>query len=377
MDDHDFVATQVAHRLGAIGAARLGLNETARDYALAVSSGGALAWNAAAHAPFAAHGWLPNPDQPDVPHSTARGVRPEKSQGALQSLLRAGADFDLMIDMQDRRVRSLETADGQVFPTFVFNRVEGAAGRILWPMPTELHAIGANAFLGPFPDPDALPFAERTARVVWRGGMTGRGGGRGDVRLEGFRFQKLFAEVESGRRALSWAHKKLHDFPRFAFVRHLSTDPRADVGLIEQEWLHPLSKPILAPVTRSAMPQRLQARAKYIAVLRGADLASSFFWTMNSGSLGLVMETPWESFASVHFKPWVHYVPFKVDMSDFDERFAWCEDNPADCAEMVREAGQMCQYLARKDLRHAADGMVIKTLRAALGLPHVAAQMVV
>ncbi len=365
MDEQGFVATQVAHRLGAIGAARLSLGDTARDYAVSVSSGGALAWHAAAHAPYPANGWWANPDRPDLPNNSARGVQPEKSQGALRSLLRAGADFDLMIDMQDRRVRSLQTPEGEVFPTFVFNRLEGAAGRILWPMPTDLHEIGANAFLGPFPDPDALPFADRSPMVVWRGGMTGRGG-RGDVRQEGHRFQKLFAEVVQGRRTLSWAHKKLHDFPRFAFVRHLATHPRADVALIAQDWLHPLSQPILAPMTRPTLPQRAQARHKYIAVLRGADLASSFFWTMNSGSLGLVMETPWESFASVHFKPWVHYVPFNVDMSDFDERFGWCEANPTDCAEMVQAAGQMCHSLARQDWRDLADRAVIKALRAVL-----------
>ena len=368
MDDQDFVSIQVAHRLGAIGAAPLSLSEAARDHALAVSSGSTLAWNAAVQAPFAANGWLPNPDQTDLPHNTARGVRPEKAQGALRSLLRAGADFDLMIDMQDRRVRSLQTPAAEAFPTFVFNRIEGAAGRILWPMPTDLHEIGSRAFLGPFPDPEAFPFAERLPLVVWRGGMTGRGGGRGDVRQEGFRFQKLFAEVEAGRRALTWAQKKLHDFPRFAFVSRLAQDPRADVGLVTQDWLHPLSKPILAPVTRPVMLQRAQARYKYIAVLRGADLASSFFWTMNSGSLGLVMETPWESFASVHFKPWVHYVPFKVDMSDFDDRLAWCNAHPADCEEMVQAAGQMCHHLARQDLRDQADRAVIKALRAALGM---------
>lgn len=366
MDEQAFVATQAAHRLGAIGAARLSLGQGARDHAMAVASGSALAWNAAAQAPYPDNGWRPNPEQPDLPKVSARGVRPEKSQGALQSLLRAGADFDLVIDMQDRRLRSLQTPEGDVFPTFVFNRVANAAGRILWPMPTDLHEIGADAFLGPFPDPDAPAFSDRSPTVVWRGGMTGRAG-RGDVWQEGQRFQKLFAEVEAGRRSLSWAHKKLRDFPRFAFVSRLATDPRANVGLIAQEWLHPLSLPMLAPVTKPRLPQRAQARHKYIAVLRGADLASSFFWTMNSGSLGLVMETPWESFASVHFKPWVHYVPFKVDMSDFDERLAWCDENPADCEDMVQAAGQMCQTLARADLREWADRAVIKALRAALG----------
>jgi hypothetical protein len=350
LDDEDFLNLQVAHRLGCFGAARPSLGQSARDFAMAVSSGGALAWNAAAKSPY---------EEKSAPPS-------EKAERALQSILQAGADFDLVIDMQDRRVRSLVTPEAEVFPTFVFNRPGPAPGRILWPHPGDLHAIGSPSFLGPFPDPAAKPFHERAARVVWRGAMTGRGGGWQDVRKEGSRFQKLMSEVESGRRNMAWAGRKLMEFPRFNFVSRLAANPRADVALVSQDWLHPLSGEVLGPVTRAPMPQREQAQNRYIAVVRGADLASSFFWTMNSGSLGLVMDTPWESFASVHFKAWVHYVPFKIDMSDFEERLDWCENHLPECAGMVEAAGKMCRILARGDLRGEADKRVIGALRDAL-----------
>jgi hypothetical protein len=283
-------------------------------------------------------------------------------------MLTAGLDFDTVIDMQDRRVRALQTPEGEIFPTISFNRATGAPGRVLWHMPGALHQIGSDAFLGPFPDPDALPFAQRLPKLVWRGGMTGRPGHDIDLRKEGYRLNRIFADVEQGKRRMAWAAERLDEFPRYRIVKAMAGHPMADVGFIEQPQLHPLSNALMQPLVRPGMPQREQARHKYIAVVRGADLASSFYWTMNSGSLGLVMDSPWESFGSVHFQPWQHYVPFRTDLSDLEERLEWCNAHPAECDAMVQRAGEVCRLLARQDLRDASDRAVIDGLRQALGL---------
>jgi hypothetical protein len=31
--------------------------------------------------------------------------------------------------------------------------------------------------------------------------------------------------------------------------------------------------------------------------------------------------------ATMVAKPWVHYVPVKIDLSDFDEKMEWAKDN--------------------------------------------------
>lgn len=361
----EFLHVQTTHRLGSFGSSRPSLSDAARNHAIAVGSGGTLAWNAAMQAPFAVNGWETEQETARIINKN-RWVKGYKFLGTLQSMLAAGLDFDAVIDMQDRRIRALHTPECEIFPTICFNRAGSAQGRVLWHMPGPLHQIGSEQFLGPFPDADALPFAARAPKLVWRGGMTGRAGGGKDLRLEGYRFDKIFAEVERGNHDMAWAAERLAEFPRYHIVAALKDKPWADLGFVEQPHLHPMSRDLMQPLLRPVMAQREQARHKYIAVLRGADLASSFYWTMNSGSLGLVMDSPWESFGSAHFKPWQHYVPFREDLSDLEERLNWCESHPAECEAMVQAATAICQLLARDDLRAEADRRVIGMLGQAI-----------
>jgi hypothetical protein len=364
MDSAAFVDLQTRHRLGHCAEFTPSLSEAARAYSMQASSSGTLAWNASEGLPYPVNGWTGRVGEPQKLRSSAPGVKDYKFRATLMSMLDAGLDFDAVIDMQDARVRALAASAQEIFPVVSFNRVMGAPGRVLWHMPGPLHQIGSAQFLGPFPDPDALPFSQRAPKLVWRGSITGRAGGTDRPQDDTYRFQKVFALVEKGKYDIAWAADRLDQFPRYHFVRRMASRPMADVGFVDQPGLHPLSNPLMQPLRRPAMGQLEQARNKYIAVLRGADLASSFFWTMNSGSLGLVMDCPWESFASVHFRPWEHYVPFKRDLSDLDERLDWCNVHPDDCAAMVQAAGEVCKMLAREDIRKEIDRCVVDGLRS-------------
>ncbi len=363
MDASGFVAIQAAHRLGGFGSFRPSLAEAARCYATLVGSKGTLAWSEAEKLPYPVNGWTGRAGAPHKLGTRAPGVKEFKFRDTLLSLLAAGLDFDTVIDMEDRRVRALHGPGHEICPTVCFNRTASALGRVLWHMPGALHKIGAQEFLGPFPDPDALPFAQRSPKLVWRGNITGRAGSGAAPILERFRFHRIFSEVERGKCDMAWAAARLGEFPRYRFVRRLSGTPLADVAFVHQPELHPRSESLMRPLQKDPMRQREQARHKYIAVLRGADLASSFFWTMNSGSLALVMDSPWESFASVHFHPWQHYVPFREDLSDLEERLAWCESHQAECAAMTQAAREVCRWLERQDLREEADRAVVDGLR--------------
>jgi hypothetical protein len=371
MTEADFAGAQIVHRLGSLGSCEVSV--TARDHAVAASSGSALAWNAGAGQPYAVNGWQGPQGRADLVQNTNPGTKPHKARDALMSLLGSGLDHDVLIDMQDRRVRALALPSGTVFPTVSFNRLPDSPGRVLWQMPGSLHQIGSGNFLGPFPDPDALAWEDRAPRLVWRGAPTGRALTSLDLRQEGLRFEGVFAQVSKGRRNMDWAAAQLAQVPRFAFVRALRDNPMADVGFVERPNLAPMSRPLINPLLSPPMPARMQARFKYIAVLRGADLASSYFWTMNSGSLALVMDSPWQSFASVHFRPWEHYVPFRVDLSDLQDRLAWCAAHPRDCAAMVRAAQTVCLLLSQPGLRAQIDRAVVDAMRAALARsqPHL------
>lgn len=358
-----FVAVSVAHQLGPVSsAAVLSLGPETRAAALAASSGMALAWDQARQAPYPANGWALKR------RGLTRGGRAAgtgKTAGALAGLRAAGADFDLVIDMQDRRLRHLGLPDGRVHPVVSFNRLPGAAGRILWPLPG-YHDLGSAEFLGDL-DPDAVPWEAKADRFAWRGIAGGRASPRGDVRREGGRLRPLLRAVAEGRIGRAEAEAALQSFPRHRFVSRYRDDPRADAGFVDGNGFVLKDEPLLAGLERPRLARQAFQGFRYLVVLRGLDIGSSFFWTMNSGSLGLVMETPFESFASVHFRPWEHYVPFREDLADFEARLDWCRAHQPECRAMVRAARETCRLLARADLRDRIACDVVAGLRARIG----------
>jgi len=294
--------------------------------------------------------------------NTQRFVNRDKAVKAVSTILDAEANFDLLVDMQDRRVRNLLTDKDRLHPVFCFNRIVGAEGRILWPLPIYQDARSED-FLGNL-NPCRVPWSEKKDLVSWRGIMGGRANPKGNVLHERIRLKPLINKLRSGGISEKRGNILLSTFPRHRFVQRYHSDPRFDVGFVDGNGFRLRDEPLFSHLERPRIERADFQNYKYIAVLRGLDIGSSFYWTMNSGSLGLVMETPFESFASCHFKPWLHYVPFREDLSDFEEKLDWCKDNQESCQIMVAAATEMCQWLAREDIRHEVSKGVIEALRA-------------
>lgn len=368
MTEDLFVEISIAHQFGALPGERIAQDKNAQDLALSVGSGGLLWWAHEIAGPYPYNGWYLDGTKRHQNHedllNTSRSVNIKKATVALAEIHAAGADFDVFIDMQDRRIRSLVTETGAVQPVFSFNRIEGAVGRILWPLP-EYQSIDSPEFLGNL-DPTRIPWSQKRDQVAWRGSAGGRANPKGDVRHERTRLMPLLKKVKRGEVSVDKARMLLKQFPRHRFIDKYINDPRFDIGFVEGNRFTLRNEPLLAPLEKSRVPREDFQEFKYLAVLRGLDIGSSFFWTMNSGSLGLVMETPFESFASCHFKPWKHYVPFREDLSDFEDRLSWCQNNQNACQDMVHSAGELCKLLARTDLRHAIARGVVDEYRAKL-----------
>lgn len=360
MTEAEFVASSIAHQLGD-GTGRWVAEAETRAFAFAAGSGSTLGWNAAEARPYPDNGWRLEGGELRPGH---RSVNPAKAEGTLRQLLAAGADFDLLIDMQDRRMRNLVLPDGRLHPVVSFNRLGDATGRVLWPLPG-YQDLGSPEFLGDL-DPAAVPWAQKLDRFAWRGIHGGRENPKGDARREGKRLRPLLRAHAAGAIGAAEIEARLNTFPRHRFVARYADDPRADVGFVDGNGFTLAEEPMLAPLARPRVTRAAFQHFRYLVVLRGLDIGSSFFWTMNSGSLGLVMETPFQSFASVHFRPFEHYVPFREDLADFEDRLAWCHDHPAECQEMVRRAGAVCRLLDRADLRAAVLGGVVDGMRARL-----------
>lgn len=363
MDDHSFVAKSISFQLGDVSQTRVLQTADTRKHAITASSGSLLAWNAQKQLPYEDNGWVIQGNTPDKIQNQNRFVNRDKAVNALIEILDAGADFDVLVDMQDRRVRELALDDG-VHPVFCFNRLVGAKGRILWPLPT-YHDIGSDGFLGNLVW-NRVNWNDKKPVVAWRGITGGRANPFGDARRDGIRLRPLMKKFEREEIAKSAVVETLMTFPRHRFIASYCNDPRFDVGFVDGGGTVLKENPFLSHLERKRIPRPDFQGYKYLAVLRGLDVGSSMFWTMNSGSLGLVMDTPFETFASVHFRPWEHYVPFCEDLSDMDARLAWIHENDRFCQEMTENAAEVCTYLARSDLRREIQTAMIEELRAHL-----------
>lgn len=367
ISDQEFVRVQVAHRLGEIDEVQLTATEATRERLKISSSGGTLLWLSTQSRPAEWNNW-------SSISSGLGGIRfrkgaPElnpKTFRSLQEILAAGADFDFAIDMQDRRVRSPAVQEGNkkghATPVFAFNSLGGMPGVILWPLPG-YHDLGSNGFLGNF-ETKLIPWRDKEDRFVWRGSPGGRNTiGKTSERHAGHRMRPLLVSNRDGNISDKKLLRHLDQFPRYRFISRYIDDPRGDVGFTERKDIGIDNWPVLRPLKREHIPQHEMLKYKYIVVLRGLDVGSSFYWTMNSGSVGLVMETPFESFASIHFKPWEHYVPFREDGSDFEERLEWCRENDTECQAIADRARTACRNLARADLREEINRRVVDELR--------------
>ena len=362
MHEDDFVAASIALQLGDLGAHPLRIDDTTRAAAVAGSSGSALIWDAAGERPHADNGWTLNSGK--IVNEN-KFVNTDKALGTLNALRAAGADFDMVIDMQDRRLRNLiPTGDTARHPVICFNRRVGDMSRILWPLPG-YHDLDAAGFLGPYPAPD-VPWADRQAKIAWRGNLNGRPDPYGDPRREGPRLKPLMRKHARGQINDARLKRAIHNFPRMRVVAHTYNDARFDVGFTGADSVDLNIVPYARDLMRAAMPQAAFFDYRYVLVLRGMDVGSSFYWTLRSGALALVQECAFETFGSGHFKPWKHYVPFAADMSDFDERVDWCLSHDAEAQEMAQNARAVCELLARGDLRDRIARGVVDGIRAAL-----------
>lgn len=354
MTPQDFVQKSVAMQLGGVQG-QIAQNEAAMIRALKGSSRMAVACL---------------PDQDDLlaldkdgqvrrVSKTAKHLSP-KTKGALASICAQGPGFGFIIDMQDRRLRSITEPETAPFPVFCFNRHVEDKTRVLWPLPI-YHDLDGDQFLAGI-SPDTVPWADKIPQMIWRGITGGRAAGRGSGMAEGVRLKAAFRRYAEGKIGERRLKRIMSTAPRYRIVETVKDDARFDFGFVDGDGYVIAKTPFHQHLERPRTPREQMQRCRYIAVLRGLDVGSSFYWVMKSGSLGFVQETPFETFASGQFEPWKHFVPFREDGADLVQHLNWAESNPNQSAGMAREAAGLCQMLERADLRHDILKAVVDNL---------------
>lgn len=359
----EFCRMSILHQLGDSAVATPSQDAAAWTLATQSCSGMSLFWDHSNQAPKPLNNWLMSTEERAVWRVRNRTSKIQKTKFALKSLLEAGIDFDVMIDMQDRRARNLITPDGLVAPVFSFNRpIAKQTGHILWPLHV-YQDIDDAEFLGKI-DPNEVAWKDKKDIAAWRGGPGNRGippSGRNTIRM-----RPLLQKFQTGEISEKEARLSLHSMPRYRFLSTWIDDPRFDIGYTNSDGFILADEPFLSALERPKITRRQFQVYKYIFVFPGADVASSFYWTMNSGSVGLVVDCAFESFGSHHFKPWEHYVPIRRDQADLDRQMRWCLSHQEECMAIASRAQEKCKFLADHDLRDQICKGVISELRVRL-----------
>lgn len=368
----DFVERSIAHQLGAHADFDLSSDPDVVAFVARASSGMTLSWDHGNQAPKDLNDWKPSTDADRPWHvDHKRHSNTNKTTGALQSVLNADADFDFLLDMQDHRNRTVVDDQGRAAALINFNRLrDRPEGHVLWPLP-DYHDIDSPEFLGNL-DPARVDWADKFDRVVWRGGPGNRGRLGERNRGEMIRMHPLLRKYKSGEFSREETLHVLKSMQRFNFLHRYIDNPRFDLGYTNSDGFVLEQEPFLADFERPRIPREDFQTYKYIAVLPGNDVGSSLYWSLNSGSVALVVDCPFETFATHHFKPWEHYIPIRKNHGDVEKRLAWCDAHQDDCQDMTRRAADVCKFLADSELRQKIAVGVIDGMRSRLGLENPA-----
>ena len=354
MTEQEFIDQSVAKQLGEVGGP-IAQSESAMIRALQGSSGMAVA-----HVP--GEDCLLALDRNGKRKTVARNAPwlPQKTSVALATILKQDPQFGFVVDMQDRRLRDVSEQGDAAYPVFCFNRQVGDKHRILWPL-ARYHDIDGDQFLAGI-QPDSFEWANKKPQMIWRGITGGRSAGMGAGRGEGVRLKSAFKRFREGKISKNRLRNIVSTAPRYRALIHVAGNPKYDFGFVDGGGYVIAETALHAHLERPRIPREVMQEYRYIAVLRGLDVGSSFYWVMNSGSVGFVQDTPFETFASGHFLPWKHFVPFREDCSDLDENFDWAEAHQQECRLLTERAAAICRFVSRDDLRNEILHRVVACL---------------
>lgn len=172
------------------------------------------------------------------------------------------------------------------------------------------------------------PFEEKQNKAFWRGATTGKL----------FSFEDWQTLPRSQLVLFSKSHPDLLD-AKFTHVTQTNQTEQLTTLLKEQNLY---SKHVSVPD---------HIAFKYLVDMDGNSCTySRFVWILFSNSLCLKQTSDHEQWYYGELKPYVHYVPFKSDMSDFADQMDWIEKHPEEVKTIIHNANTFARtHLTQED----------------------------
>jgi hypothetical protein len=243
-----------------------------------------------------------------------------------------------------------------------YNRKNGSAGLILWPLPG-YHSFGNEQFFKEAP-PDPIPYEHKRNVVAWRGNLTGPSKRSlmafdMDVRPS----HAILSDLADGTRDAAKTVAHLNAISRYAFVTRFAARPGFDVGFVLSDRLRSLAKdPLIAPYVGAYEGPDFFYKHKYMVCLSGHDGPSNFPLALASNCTVFKEHDGWEFFYSGVFRPWEHFIPIAAGGADLEEKLEWAHSNEKRCVEMIMNRRENTLLLGSPRLRSVQNRLLAEAL---------------
>jgi hypothetical protein len=185
-----------------------------------------------------------------------------------------------------------------------------------------------------------IPWSDRVPIVFWRGSSTG---------------------------AATLTHQTLAGLPRFRLcsicANSISLRGLTDVKLskVVQAQSEDERRRMRGRLTRlgllaAPVPQTNFLRYKFQIDIDGNTNSWGLLLKLYMGACVLKIESQWRQWYYPSLRPWEHYVPIANDLSDLEERVAWCFDNEQRAGEIAENGMKFAHTLGfETEMRRAAE----------------------
>jgi hypothetical protein len=233
---------------------------------------------------------------------------------------------EFIISLHDTVDRKIEDPP-LLAPVFTFAKNKHIASLVAFPDEEMLQ--GYKNLIDSVVEANArYPFEQKHNKAFWRGTTTGK--------------SFLLEEWQTLPRAQLVLFGKNHSDLLDAKFTHVTqtNQPEQLTALLKEQNLY--SKYVSVPD---------HIAFKYLVDMDGNSCTySRFVWILFSNSLCLKQISDHEQWYYGELKPYVHYVPFKSDMSDFAEQMTWIDNHPEEVQMIIHNANTFARtHLTQED----------------------------
>ncbi|KAJ3192376.1 F-actin-capping protein subunit alpha, partial [Entophlyctis luteolus] len=213
---------------------------------------------------------------------------------------------------------------------------------------------------------DVIPWAEKHNALFWRGSSTG-GSYRTDSPWTTFHRTRLM-EWESQRR-LKYP-QSVFDASKEDPLNDPSSPVPVDVAFNAYVQTDDATRRILE-IMYPLKPGVWNSRAmqfKYLLVVDGNSWSGRIQTYLESNSV-VLWSGLFVDWYLTSLKPWVHYVPVKLDFSDLDERLEWLRNHDDEAQQISKNARLLMGQMGRISQIQCYTALLLLEYRSLWGLP--------